>query len=111
MVVVLRLHDRNWNTELLIKDIVRKFSLLLIAAGKIAAHGHGPRCEGDLASDLSCLIPSRAFDRRRNKEIADIALAEALFVYHLQGDLQVSCPRRVSSPSRSVTPSYNCEMN
>jgi hypothetical protein len=79
-VIVLCLDYRDWDARFSIKDIVGEFSLLLVAAGNVSADGDRAGRERHLASDLGYLIPSRPFNRGRDKEIADVALAESLFI-------------------------------
>jgi hypothetical protein len=61
-------------------EVARCIFIHCVAAGDVAPDRHQPRRQRDLAPDLGDLIPSRALDRRRDEEIADVALAERLLI-------------------------------
>jgi len=62
--VVLGLNDRDRDARLLIKDVIRKFTFLLVAACNVSSDDHRARRERNLAPNLGHRVPSRTLDRR-----------------------------------------------
>ena len=79
VVVVLRFDDGDGYPGFPKQNVVRKFLLLLVSGRHIPPDDDGSWGKRDLATDLSKLIPTSAFDCRCDEEITDVDFAECLF--------------------------------
>ena len=76
--------DRNAGFP--IKDIVGELLFLLIAGRHVAPDHNGAGRESHFAANLSQLIPPGIFNRRRDKQIANVYFAEFFFVDVVQNE-------------------------
>ena len=80
VLVILGLHYGNGNSRLVIQHVVGELFLLFISRRQVAPNHYGPRGQGHFTSDLGHLIPAGRGDGRGDEQIANISLAQVLFI-------------------------------